>query len=84
MRRAEAVYLAAMRDSGAARASRCSSLTLSGSIDVPLDGVSMAETAIVGVALPISQQPFAAAREDAAHAQHPTACDTDHLASSPL
>ena len=69
VRQAEALYTAAIGDLGAARAARYPSLTLSGSIVAPLDGGSMTETAIAGVALPIFQQPVLAAREEAAHAR---------------
>lgn len=69
IRQAEALYAAAVRDVDTARGARYPSLTLSGNIIGPLDGGSVTEAAIAGVALPIFQQPVLAAREDAAHAR---------------
>ncbi len=66
---AEALYEAALRDLGAARAARYPSLTLSGNILRPLDGTSVASSAVASVALPIFQQPILIAEQDAAEAR---------------
>ena len=69
VRQAEALYAAAVRDLGAARGARYPTLSLSGNILAPLDGGSVTETAVAGIALPIFQQPLLAAEEDAAFAR---------------